>query len=52
MQQLECSHGPCNCTVPGEVGGEAYCSEDCRDAEVATIETDMCACGHPPCDED
>ena len=49
---IECNNEPCNCVVPGSaVSGEAYCSDACRSAVEETIESESCACGHPPCDE-
>lgn len=49
---LECSHEPCVCTVSAPVQtGEAYCSEFCKNAEEGGIESDVCGCGHPQCDE-
>jgi len=53
MQELgiECNHGPCVCMVSGPVEtGEAYCSDFCKEAE-DDLESDVCGCGHPPCDE-
>ena len=47
---IECSHEPCNCVVIGPIAsGEAYCGDFCRSAE-QRIESETCACGHPPCD--
>ena len=49
---VECSYGICNCTVISPVGtGEVYCSDTCQDASESSIESEACACGHPPCDE-
>jgi hypothetical protein len=49
---VECSYEICNCTVISPVGtGEVYCSDTCQDASESSIESDNCACGHPPCDE-
>jgi len=48
---VECTHDLCNCSVTGPVsGGEVYCSEDCREATEAGVESETCACGHPACD--
>ncbi len=48
---VACDHDLCNCTIRAQVGGEAYCSDFCRDAESGGIEDETCSCGHPPCDE-
>ena len=49
---IECNYDPCNCKVSGPVEtGEAYCSDFCRDAMESSLESEMCSCGHPPCDE-
>lgn len=49
---IECNYDPCVCTVIGPVvSGEAYCSDFCREAMEDGREADVCACGHPPCDE-
>jgi hypothetical protein len=47
---VECGHELCNCSVVGEVDGEAFCSDYCRQSDADSIESESCACGHPPCD--
>lgn len=48
---IECGHAVCNCEVTAPAaGGEDYCSDYCRDAQL-TEDQDVCGCGHPPCDE-
>jgi hypothetical protein len=48
---LDCAHEPCNCSVTGPVdGAEVYCGASCRAAAENSLESDTCACGHPPCD--
>ena len=55
-EKIQCANDTCQCVVtavlePG-VGSaaEAYCSGYCGDAATGE-ESDLCACGHPPCDE-
>ncbi len=45
-----CTHAVCNCSVSGPIGGEAYCSAACQNADTGGIESDTCPCGHPECD--
>ena len=46
-----CTRDICRCTLMGPSRGEVYCSEACRSADESGIESENCACGHPPCDE-
>jgi hypothetical protein len=49
---IECNHDLCNCLVAGPIAtGEAYCSDYCQRSFEESIESESCACGHPPCDE-
>ena len=46
-----CSHELCTCPVEEPAtGGEAYCSDYCKNADAGGIESEACACGHPECD--
>jgi hypothetical protein len=49
---VSCGHELCNCTVTAPIdGGDAYCSDICRETVDESIESESCSCGHPPCDE-
>jgi hypothetical protein len=48
---VDCSYELCNCSVTGTVeGGEVYCSDFCSTADEESLESEVCACGHPECD--
>ena len=53
-ETIECAHDICQCMVTSRISdtfdpAEAFCSEDCRAAD-NDEETEVCACGHSPCD--
>ncbi len=50
QQSMECAHDQCNCTITAEMQTEEYCSDSCKNAQENGIESETCACGHPPCD--
>ncbi|MBC5829241.1 MAG: hypothetical protein GIW98_03485 [Candidatus Eremiobacteraeota bacterium] len=49
-ETIECANEVCSCVITAEIETEEYCGDACREYVESGTESEVCLCGHPPCD--